>query len=70
MKNFNLKNAQKLNREAQKRINGGDLIFAPCQSSGCHYNYLSDGRGRCTVPPCNTSYGTESFSGGRWRCCF
>ncbi|SEM69512.1 hypothetical protein SAMN05421856_105317 [Chryseobacterium taichungense] len=70
MKNSNLKNAQKLSRESQKQILGGDLILV-C-ATGCHRNYLSDGSGRCIVPPCTSpNFGTESQdANGRWQCCY
>lgn len=68
MKNSNLKNGQKLGREAQKNIVGGDKVL-PCVT-GCVNFYLSDGQGRCVVPPCNTNYGTEVQVNGRWQCCF
>jgi hypothetical protein len=71
MKNSNLKNAQKLSREAQKQISGGDKILL-CNLSGCFDNYFSDGRGGCVVPPCAPpNLGTEVVdSQGRYKCCY
>ncbi|MDV7697734.1 hypothetical protein N6B72_12460 [Chryseobacterium soli] len=70
MKNSNVKNGQKLSREEQKQIAGGDKVLI-C-ASGCYSNYLSDGSGRCIVPPCTApNFGTESKNAnGRWQCCY
>lgn len=70
MKNLNVKNAQKLSREAQKQIAGGDLILVCAE--GCYSNYLSNGTGKCIVPPCSSpNFGTESKNAnGRWQCCY
>lgn len=71
MKKSNLKNAQKLSREAQKQISGGDKVFT-CNLIGCFSDYFSDGQGRCAVPPCNPpNLGTEVVdANGRWKCCY
>lgn len=64
---INLKNAKKLSRESQKKISGGGR---PCSFTGCFSDYLSDGTGRCVVPPC-TNFGIESQNAdGRWQCCY
>lgn len=71
MKNSNLKNAQKLSREAQKHIAGGDKVLI-CSASGCYNNYFSDGQGNCLVPPCAApNFGSEvQNANGRWQCCY
>ncbi|GAA5096090.1 hypothetical protein GCM10023210_29510 [Chryseobacterium ginsengisoli] len=70
MKNSNLKNGQKLSREAQKQITGGEKNL--CNLSGCFSDYIGDGQGRCVVPPCAPPYlGTEVIDAqGRWKCCY
>ncbi len=71
MKKSNLKNAQKLSREAQKQISGGDKVLL-CNLSGCFSDYFSDGRGGCVVPPCAPpNLGTEVVdANGRYKCCY
>lgn len=69
MKNSELKNGQKLSREAQKHIAGGEKVLI-C-ASGCYNHYLSDGQGNCLVPPCQSpNFGTETNANGRWQCCY
>jgi len=71
MKKSNLKNAQKLSREAQKQIAGG-TIEPPVCATGCYQHYLSDGSGRCIVPPCQApNFGVVSQdANGRYQCCY
>ncbi|KIC64738.1 hypothetical protein [Chryseobacterium taiwanense] len=70
MKNSNLKKGQKLSREAQKSVLGGDFEIQ-C-ASGCYNFYLSDGQGNCLVPPCaSPNFGTEvKGANGRYQCCY
>lgn len=69
MKNSNLKNAQKLSREAQRHIVGSGKT---CSLSGCFNDYISDGQGGCVVPPCAPpNLGVEvKNANGRWQCCY
>lgn len=69
MKKSNLKNAQRLSREAKKVIVGRGAQDL-CPPTGCFNYYLSDGESRCIVPPCNSDYGTIVQVDGHWRCCF
>lgn len=68
MKKSNFKNAQKLNRDAQRSIVGKGT--QSCPPTGCFNYYLSDGESRCIVPPCNSDYGTITQVDGRNKCCF
>lgn len=74
MRKTNLKNAQKLSRNSQKKITGGYPPDLEIQcATGCHKNYIGDGQGiLCIVPPCQSpNFGTQSQdANGRWQCCY